>query len=310
MSIALGAGREFDAVRSLIARWGENAAGIGDDAAVLEVPRGESLVVSVDASFERRHFRRGWLTPSEIGYRAVAAAMSDLAAMAAHPLGILVALALPEKWRDELVELADGIGEAARACGAKVLGGNTAAAGELSITTTVLGSAFRPLRRDALAAGDSLYVTGALGASGAAMRALAAGVEPTAANRERFARPRPRIHEARWLAAAGAHAAIDISDGLAADLGHLAAASDVTVEVELEMVPVVAGVSMEDAVASGEEYELVIGTSRELDTGAFAAAFGLPLTWIGRVRAGRPEVILTRNGARVANPAGYDHLST
>ena len=96
---ALGPGREFDAVRALMARWGDLARGIGDDAAVLDVPPGERLVVSVDSSVEDRHFRRAWLTPEEIGYRAATAALSDLAAMGARPLGMLVALALPTAWR-------------------------------------------------------------------------------------------------------------------------------------------------------------------------------------------------------------------
>src|SRR5947209_369950 len=110
--IALGAGAEFDAIRDLVSRWGPRAIGIGDDAAVMQVPRGDSLVVSVDTSAEGRHFRPGWLTPREISYRAVAAALSDLAAMAAHPLGALIAMTLPTGWRDALPQIADGIAEA------------------------------------------------------------------------------------------------------------------------------------------------------------------------------------------------------
>src|SRR4051794_31527869 len=98
---SLGAGLEFEAIRAMIARWGDRASGIGDDAAVLRVPRGDALVASVDTSIENRHFRPEWLTPREIGYRAVTAALSDLAAMAASPLGVLVALALPERWHAE-----------------------------------------------------------------------------------------------------------------------------------------------------------------------------------------------------------------
>ena len=97
-TIPLGRGREFDAIRALLARWGDRAVGVGDDAAVVHVPRGDELVASVDAAIENRHFRDDWLTPREIGYRAVTAALSDLAAMAAQPLGILLALALPERW--------------------------------------------------------------------------------------------------------------------------------------------------------------------------------------------------------------------
>jgi thiamine-monophosphate kinase len=306
---SLGGGVEFDAVRALLARWGEAARGIGDDAAVLEVPRGDSLVASVDATIEQHHFRRAWLTPREIGYRGAVAALSDLAAMAALPRAMLVALALPERWRADLDAIADGLGEAAREYAAPIVGGNISAASELSITLTVLGSAREVLRRGALQPGDSVWVTGAFGGPGAAIRALSSGNEPSPDHRERFVRPRARIHEARWLAAEGATAAIDVSDGLASDLGQLAAASGVVIEVEVERLPVVSGVIAEQALASGEEYELIVGCRDDLDSTAFRERFGIPLTRIGRARSGTPDVVLMRAGARVANPEGYDHLS-
>src|SRR5690349_2458955 len=111
-SIELGPGREFDIIRELLARWGPRALGIGDDAAMLEVPAGEQLVVSADSSVEHIHFERAWLTPREIGYRATMAALSDLAAMAAAPLGVLLAIGLPKSWLDAVGELGDGVGEA------------------------------------------------------------------------------------------------------------------------------------------------------------------------------------------------------
>jgi thiamine-monophosphate kinase len=95
VTTALGPGEEFDAIRRMLERWGDLAVGIGDDAAIIDLPRGDRLVASVDSTVENRHFRSGWLTPREIGYRAVAAALSDLAAMAARPAGILVALSIP-----------------------------------------------------------------------------------------------------------------------------------------------------------------------------------------------------------------------
>src|SRR4051812_39417415 len=120
----LAGGAEFDTIRALLARWGAAARGIGDDAAILDVPRGDSLVASVDATVEGRHFRDAWLTPREIGYRAAIAAMSDLAAMAAHPLGMLLALALPARWRSNVDALADGLGDAAREHAVPIVGGN------------------------------------------------------------------------------------------------------------------------------------------------------------------------------------------
>jgi thiamine-monophosphate kinase len=115
-STPLGSGAEFDAIRRMVERWGDRASGIGDDAAVLTMPRGDAVVVSVDSAIEGVHFRAEWLSPAEIGYRAVAAALSDLAAMAASPRGVLIALGLPSSWRDRLDDLAEGIGDAVSSC--------------------------------------------------------------------------------------------------------------------------------------------------------------------------------------------------
>ena len=105
--LTLGPGREFDAVRDLLARWGTAATGVGDDAAVLDVPTGSRLVVSTDSSVEEVHFRAEWLTPEEIGWRATMAALSDLAAMGATPLGVLLALTVPVRWRGSLGAVAE-----------------------------------------------------------------------------------------------------------------------------------------------------------------------------------------------------------
>jgi thiamine-monophosphate kinase len=294
----------------MVARWGPRAAGIGDDAAIVELPHGDSLVASVDNAVEDVHFRRGWLTAREIGYRAAAAALSDLAAMGAAPVGMLFAIALPDGWRPDLLEIAEGVGEVAHRWSAPILGGNTTRGRELSITTTVLGSTYGALTRDAVRPGHRLYVTGRLGASGAALRALIANAETNPRHREKFARPQPRIAEARWLAAMGATAGIDVSDGLVADLGHLAAASGVTIELDLDHIPVADGVTPKDAAGSGEEYELVVSAPEPLDLEAFVAAFKLPLTPIAHAVAGDPGVEVRRKGRRVANPGGYDHFST
>jgi len=114
-NLDLGPGREFDVVRTLVDEWGKAAQRIGDDAAVLDVPPGERLVVTTDTSVEGVHFRREWLNHFEIGYRATAAALSDLAAMGARPLGVVIALTLPEGDRAEARALATGIGEGAAA---------------------------------------------------------------------------------------------------------------------------------------------------------------------------------------------------
>jgi len=305
----LGAGREFDLVRAMQRRWGTLARGIGDDAAVLDVPPGERLVVSTDSSVEGVHFRRGWLTAEEIGYRATSAALSDLAAMAASPLGFVVAIALPDEWRAELPGLVDGIGVAARESAAPVIGGDMTSGRDLALTVTVLGHAVAPLARTGARTGDALWVTGRLGGPLAALRAFEAGRVPDAAHRARFARPVPRLAAARWLAAHGAHALIDVSDGLLAEAGHLAAASGVRIVVDLERLPCLTGIAARDAARSGEEYELLVAAPATLDAEAFAAACALPLTCVGRIEAGAPVAEAWEAGARVDLATGHDHFS-
>jgi thiamine-monophosphate kinase len=304
----LGPGAEFDAIRRMLGRWGNLATGVGDDAALLRVPRGDVLVASIDSAIEGRHFRAQWLSPTEIGYRAVAAALSDLAAMAAEPRGVLVAIALPREWLDRLDAIADGIGDAVSRSDTAILGGNLSAASELSITTTVLGSAFEPLTRSGAKPGDRVYVTGRLGGVGAALRELGETASATT-HRARFARPVPRIAEARWLADAGASAAIDISDGLAADARHLAAASGVELALDGATIPCVEGVNADAAVRSGEEYELLVTVPHDVDVSAFEARFRLSLTDIGRAVAGAPGIVHIA-GVADSHLAGHDHFSS
>jgi thiamine-monophosphate kinase len=264
--------------------------------------------VSTDASVENVHFRREWLEPREIGYRATAAALSDLAAMAATPVGILLALTLPESWKENIDHIADGIGEAVGAASTKIVGGDLSEGRDLAIVVTVLGSVDHPLRRDAARAGDRVYVTGRLGGPGAALSALLGGQKPSKENRMRFAHPLPRIREAQWLAAQGATAGTDISDGLAADLSNVAVASEISISISLDRIPVMANIAPRDAVGSGEEYELAVTSPRALDAKAFEDQFGVELSEIGNVEAGRPIVRVFDHGAPVPTPAGYSHF--
>ncbi len=306
---ALGAGPEFDAIRRMIERWGPAARRIGDDAAVITIPAERSLIASTDTSVENVHFRRDWLTPLEIGYRAAASALSDLAAMGAKPLGMLVAMAIPEDWRTSLDSLCDGIGEAALAADAPVLGGDMSKSAELAMTITVLGTARDVLYRTSARPGDSIYVTGRLGASGDALMAFQRGEQPSASSRAKFARPVPRIHEGVWLAENGAVAAIDVSDGLAADLRHIAAASRVVLNVDIDRIPLAGGVSSLSALASGEEYEIACTSPTELDLEEFERRFSIPLTKIGSVTRGDADVVFTQNDSRVEAPIGYLHFA-
>lgn len=309
--LPLGPGAEFDAVRTLLARWGSAARGVGDDGAVLTVPAGERLVVSTDTSVEDVHFKRAWLSAEDIGWRATQAALSDLGAMGAEPLGVLIALTVPEAWRADLAAMADGIAAATRTIGIPIVGGDVTDGDKLSFAITVLGHASRPLSRAGAVPGDRLYVTGRLGGPGAAVAAWQRGASPSAEARDRFARPVARVAAGVWLAQHGAHAAIDVSDGLAGDVAHLAAASAVRCVLSLDEIPRLAGVNADEALASGEEYELLVAAPH-IDVARFAAENGgLTLTAIGRVEtaAGVGDVVAERDGAPIGLPATHDHFA-
>ena len=306
-NIPLGPGKEFDIVRSLLDEWGKSAERIGDDAAVLDVPKGEKLIVSTDTSLEGVHFRRDWLNHFEIGYRATAASLSDLAAMGARPLGLVIALTLPEADRHEARTIATGIREGASAVLCPIVGGDLSAGKVLSLTITALGSVARPLSRAGAKPGQRVYVTGHLGGPAAALRAWNSGKEPSERDRARFAHPIPRIDAAIGLADRGATSAIDVSDGLIADIGHLAAASKVCIEVDLASIPRLDGIAELEAASSGEEYEIVV-TAPAIDVEQFASEFGLDLTEIGRVVAGPPRVALLKDGKQITAPPGFDHF--
>ena len=311
-NLELGPGAEFDTVRAMLSRWGALAHGVGDDAALLDVPAGSRLAVSTDTSVENVHFRRAWLSAEEIAYRAVAAALSDLAAMAATPLGIVIALTLTPQWLAQVERLADGFGRASRELGAPIVGGDLTAGSELAIGVTVLGAVAHPLVRAGARPGDVLWVTGRLGGPLLALRALQEGRAPLPAHRDRFARPVPRLREGRWLAAHGATAAIDCSDGIASDASHLAAASGARIVLDLDRLPLVSGASARDAAQGGEEYELVVTAPGTLDHHAFEREFGVPLTAVGHVEAagaGGAGVQVLERGQTVPLPRGHNHFS-
>ena len=317
--IHLGEGPEFDRVRDIAAALGPRATGLGDDCAVMELG-GEYLVVSTDVSVEGVHFRREWLTAEEIGWRAAAAALSDIAAEGARPIGVLAAVSVPRDAADsETAEIMRGVGGAAAAADAAVLGGDLSGGAARSITVTALGRTARPVSRAGARAGDGIWVTGALGGARAALDAFRAGREPDGEARAAFARP-PSRHEAGvWLGARGAQAMLDLSDGLGADAKHLAAASEVSVTIEVERVPVAAAAAaaavalgMEAtlyAAAGGEDYELLVALPPEFDTMGprqFERDNRLAITRIGEVRRGR-GVRFHLRGENVAIE-GFDHF--
>ncbi|HKP30919.1 MAG TPA: thiamine-phosphate kinase, partial [Gemmatimonadales bacterium] len=261
-------------------------------------------------SAEGVHFRLDWISLEEAGYRSTASALSDLAAAGASVTGILAAVTAPRAaTKEDLARFMSGVGGAGAQVGGLVLGGDLTAADLWSATITVLGRAARPLRRRGARAGDGLWVTGLLGGARAAVQSWLAGGEPRREARAAFAHPSPRIAAGTWLADAGATAMMDLSDGLAGDAGHLAAASGVALEIELARLPVHPSVPGPDralfAAAGGEDYELLVTMP-----GAFSAdtASGVPLTRIGTVKAGE-GIRLLRDDQVIALPSSYNHFA-
>lgn len=304
----LGPGPEFDRIRAIAAALGADAGTLGDDCALVPMAEG-TLALSVDVSVEEVHFRRAWLSLEEIGWRAAAAALSDLAAEGAGADGVLVALTVPPGSTDaEAAAVMRGVGQAAAAVRATVRGGDLSSGPAWSVAVTVFGMAERPVARSGARPGDRIWVTGRLGGAGAALRAWLAGAAPDAAARSAFAHPEPRIAAGRWLAAHGATAMLDLSDGLAADAAHLAAASGVGLTVDLASLPLApVGVDARSAAEGGEDYELLVTLPPGFDgREELLRATGVPLTPIGAVRAGAGvEFILD---GRPVTLRGFQHF--
>lgn len=298
----LGPGPEFDRVRAILAALGERGAPSGDDCALIPIG-GQLLAVSTDLSVEGVHFRTEWLSHEEIGWRATSAALSDLAAEGADPHGVLVALGCPHGATDaEAAALMKGAGRAAESVGTVVIGGDLTSADGWTVAVTVLGTALRPATRVGGRPGDRLYVTGDLGGAKAAFEAWLKGKSPEAEARKRFAHPVPRIAAGRVLAQT-ATAMLDLSDGLAADVQHLAAASYCAAEIELDRVPLGPGVpDGKFASEGGEDYELLVA----LPPDAAPPLLDVKLTEVGRLVAGSGVTFL-QQGARVTLQ-GFQHF--
>src|SRR5947207_318406 len=286
--------------------------GMGDDAAVV---RARPLcVVSVDAMVDGIHFRlrEGWATPAQVGARALAGALSDLAAMGAAPGEAYLVLGVPAGFPEErALALVRGAGGLARETGTAIVGGDVVAAPALTVSVTAVGWAEREeqlIGRDGAEAGDLVGVTGCLGGAGAGLAILDGRAGGGRHREELLARvhnPSPRLREGCALAGAGVHAMIDLSDGLAGDAGHIGRASGVRLRIELEALPLQAGVqdvcaelgvaARQLAATAGEDYELCFcapPSARAAVERATAGGGAPGVTWIGEVADGPPGVSL------------------
>lgn len=321
---------EFDLIDAIRARVNiardDVALGIGDDAALTGIAPGQQLVACIDTLVAGVHFPHG-TAPEDIGWKALAVNLSDLAAMGAAPAWALLALTLPDADAGFVASFADGFAALARAHDVALIGGDTTQ-GPLSATVTALGTVpvGEALTRAGARAGDAVFVTGTLGDAAGALHLQqgagsresgAGGLRPSLSSR--LNRPEPRI--AAGLALRGiANACIDVSDGLLADLGHVCTASGVGAELEAESLPLSSALTATFdaatcrglALAGGDDYELCFTVPADRASGVTAtvAKAGCGATRIGRIVAGSGVRVLDAHGHEVATPrTGWEHFS-
>ncbi|MEI7891844.1 MAG: thiamine-phosphate kinase [Myxococcales bacterium] len=308
---------EFARIASLARLFGATRAhgvelGIGDDAAVLAPRSGERLVWTIDEQVEWVHFRSDLVDWHDVGWRSFMAAASDLAAMGARPWCALAALVLPADFPDEaLFALAAGQQEASEAIGAPLVGGNLARGSAVSVATTLLGHARTPVRRDCAAAGELLWLAGDLGLAAAGLRGLLGGVVDSRldAALRAWRRPVARI-DAGLTMAARASAAMDISDGLVQDLGHLVRASGVRAMLDAARLLEHGGDCLAQAAAAigADPLDLILEGGEDY---AIVAASSSPLKGfvrIGEVVEGEGVFLRETTGERRVEVLGFDHF--
>lgn len=286
--------------------------GIGDDAAVLATS-GSDTVVCTDMFIEGKHFRTNWSDPEDIGHRAAAANLADIAAMGAKPQGLLVALGLPpETEAGWVADLIDGIQAEAESVGASVVGGDiNATQGPITIAITATGitDGVEPVRRDGAQVGDQVAIVGRQGWAAAGLTVLSRGFRSPRVLVDAVRRPTVPYAAGIAAAKAGAHAMIDVSDGLLSDIGHIAKASGVRIDIHAELVPVDAPLRDTAIAFSMDPLTWVLGGGEDHSLVAtFAADAELPEGWvkIGTVEAGEPEVVV--DGVIRKNSRGWRHF--
>jgi thiamine-monophosphate kinase len=296
-------------------RGGAVVAGIGDDCAVLRVPRGHELLVTTDFTLEGVHFRQEWHPPEVVGWRCLTRGLSDIAAMGGEPRAAFLSLALAEevsqRWVDRFLK---GLLELAQEFGVPLAGGDTAqSAGGIQADIVLVGSVpkGKAALRSGARPGDHVYVTGELGGSAAAIAALREG-KVRAGDYERHFHPVPRVKAGTWLRRRGlASAMIDVSDGLSTDLGHICEESGVGAEIEAEAIPraqvgrPVREVALDLSLHGGEDYELLFTSGGRIP----AAVAGARVTRIGRIVRRREMVLIGEDGRRQRLAAkGWEHF--
>ena len=311
---------EFELIKQFFTHTGSQrddvAIGIGDDCALLQVPQGELLAVTMDTLVDGVHFLPG-TNPEALGHKALAVNLSDLAAMGATPAWVTLTLTLPSSDADWLAAFSRGFADLASRYQIQLVGGDTSR-GPLAVTVQAHGliEPGKALRRDAARPGDRIYVTGVLGDAGLALLALQQGNDCTL--RDRLERPTPRLEVGKRLTGI-AHACIDISDGLIADLGHICTASGVGAELSLELIPlspqvrdhVATSGDWEIPLAAGDDYELCLTVPPQREAQLHDAVNDLetPLTLIGSIEQEQGIVCRQADGTVLEPlPGCYEHF--
>ena len=303
---------EFGLIDRLVARFpqGEDVLlGPGDDAALVSFPSSQVLVAT-DVLVEGRHFRRDWVSAADVGHRAVAQNLSDINAMGGRATSLTVAFAapadLPAAWA---LELADGMAEEAALVGASVVGGDVTRAGEVMVSVTVLGVVDgEPVRRSGARPGDVVAIAGRQGWAAAGLAVLARGFRSPRVLVEAYRRPEPPYEQGPAAKEAGATAMIDVSDGLVADVGHIAAASGVAVDIDSSAFDVAEPLRAVGSALGADPMRFILaGGDDHALVATFPAGTALPEGWtrIGLVAEGEG---VTVDGAELEGPGGHTHF--
>jgi thiamine-monophosphate kinase len=315
--------REFDLIAQLVKDLPSSPRtilGPGDDCAIL-APSKRPQLFTIDSMVEGVHFRVEWTSPEKLGAKALAANLSDLAAMGGKPRACVINLAVPERLdRRFFKRLYSGIGNVAETFSTDVVGGNITRADRLSITIALLGEIpHGALRRDRARAGDDIFVTGTVGDSAAGLAILSGQIDAHRGTRrflvERHLSPVPRIAAGLALTRIKpTPAAIDISDGLLQDLGHILGRSRVGAEVDADAMPVsdsyraTMGNDLTLALGGGEDYELLFCVRPGYSEARLSRSLGVPVHRIGRITKGSRAIVRGKKGILAPTLRGWDQL--
>lgn len=316
---------EFEIIRRYFTRPSRTAVlGVGDDCALVRARKGMSLALSTDMLLAGRHFFHD-TDPEKLGHKSLAVNLSDLAAMGADPRWALLAIALPSASESWLEAFSRGFFRLARRFGTELIGGDTTR-GPLTVAITVIGEVppRLALRRDAARAGDDVWLSGATGEAALGLAYLRGRVKLAGRARrsclDRLHAPEPRVGLGQRLRGL-ARSAIDVSDGLLADLGHIVKASGVTAELRWDDIPLARAIAecadqrlaRDCLLAGGDDYELVFTAppAKRSEIEAAARKTGVPVTSIGAIVAGKPGVRLRDASGRnvTVSRAGFDHFA-